>query len=104
MKQNNSVKLSPCAFDGTVKIPPSKSLSHRALICAALANGQSHIKNFVYSEDTLATIGALESLGAKFEKRSDEVIIHGIRKLKLKSKEVYCNESGSTIRFIMIYS
>ena len=101
MKQNTSVRLLPCAFDGTVKVPPSKSLSHRALICAALANGKSRITNFVYSEDTLATIGALECLGVKFERRSNEVVIHGIKKLKLRSKEVYCNESGSTIRFIV---
>lgn len=101
MIQNTSVKLLPCSFDGNVKVPPSKSLSHRALICAALANGESLISNFVYSEDTLATIGALESLGVKFEKLDNKVIVHGIKKLKLKSKEIYCNESGSTIRFLI---
>lgn len=101
MKQDTSVTLLPCSFDGSVKVPPSKSLSHRALICAALSNGESLISNFVYSEDTLATIGAMENLGAKFDKRDNEVLVHGIRRLKLKSKEVYCNESGSTIRFII---
>lgn len=101
MKQYTSVKLLPCVFDGSVKVPPSKSLSHRALICAALANGESLITNFVYSEDTLATIGALESLGAKFEKRENAVLVRGIKKLKLRSKKVYCNESGSTIRFLI---
>ena len=101
MKQNTSVKLFPCSFDGSVKAPPSKSLSHRALICAALANGESRITNFVYSEDTLATIGALENLGVKFEKKENEVIVQGIKKIRLKSKDVYCNESGSTIRFLI---
>lgn len=101
MKQNTSVTLFPCSLDGKVKVPPSKSLSHRALICAALSNGESRITNFVYSEDTLATIGALESLGVKFDKLKNEVIVTGIKKLKLKSKEVYCNESGSTIRFLI---
>ena len=101
MKHDTTVKLFPCSFDGSVKIPPSKSLSHRALICAALCKGETLISNFVYSEDTLATIGALESLGVKFEKKDKEVLVHGIKRLKLKSKEVYCNESGSTIRFII---
>ncbi len=101
MKQNTSVELFPCSFDGTVVAPPSKSLSHRALICAALSKGESRISNFVYSDDTLATIGALESLGVKFDKQENEVIVQGIKKLRLKSKEVYCNESGSTIRFLI---
>jgi 3-phosphoshikimate 1-carboxyvinyltransferase len=101
VKQNTSVKLFPCSFNGTVKVPPSKSLSHRALICAALSSGESLITNFVYSEDTLATIEALETLGVKFERKDNKVVVHGIKKLKLKSKKVYCNESGSTIRFLI---
>lgn len=101
MSKKYDITLFPTSFNGKVKIPPSKSLSHRALICAALSNGTSKITNFVFSQDTLATIGALECLGAKFEKDENTVIVHGIKKLKLRNKEVYCNESGSTIRFLI---
>ena len=42
-------------LNGTIKIPPSKSLSHRAILAAALADGESTIENLVYSEDIEAT-------------------------------------------------
>ena len=50
---------------GTVKAPPSKSMAHRALICAGLAEGKSVIDNIAASEDILATIDCLRALGAE---------------------------------------
>lgn len=101
MEENTDFKLFPSSLTGSVKVPPSKSLSHRALICAALADGESTISNIIYSDDINATIEALQSLGASFEKKEDSVVVHGVKKLKLKNKEVYCNESGSTLRFLI---
>ena len=97
----DQITLFPTTFDGDINTPPSKSLSHRALICAALAEGESRITNVLFSEDIKATIKALELLGAKFEILGHTVIVKGTRKLKLKDKEVDCNESGSTIRFLI---
>lgn len=101
MSKKLDIKLFPSNLNGDIKSPPSKSLSHRALICAALSKGKSVIKNVMYSNDIIATIEALELLGAKFEKSNDIVTVSGIRKIKSPSKEVNCNESGSTLRFLI---
>ncbi len=97
----DTITLSPTSFNGVVNAPPSKSLSHRALICAALSNGESKIENIVYSEDILATMGALESIGVEFKRRNNHLQVFGVKKIKLHNKEVNCNESGSTIRFLI---
>ena len=101
MIKNLDIALFPSVLNGEVKSPPSKSLSHRALICAGLSKGTSIIKNIIYSDDINATINALELLGAKFEKSNDEVTVHGLKRVKSPSKEVNCNESGSTLRFLI---
>ena len=64
------------------QIPPSKSLAHRAVICAALASGTSRIDNIDYSMDVMATLSAMEALGAHIERFKDYVIITGIKTLK----------------------
>ena len=85
---------------GTVTPPPSKSLSHRSIICAALAaeGGVSEIQNLVFSDDVSATLGCLESLGAAWEKTETGVRIFASK----KSGRVFdCGESGSTLRFLL---
>mgnify|MGYP002639310576 CR=1 FL=1 len=97
----SQVTLFPTSFNGTVKAPPSKSLSHRALICAGLSKGESYIENIVYSEDINATMFALESLGVSFSKQKGGLKVKGVKRLKLADKVINCNESGSTIRFLI---
>lgn len=101
MTKKVDLTLFPSSLKGEVKVPPSKSLSHRSLICAALSEGESFISNIIYSEDITSTINALTQLGAKFELFEDYIIVKGVRKLRLKSKYVDCNESGSTLRFLI---
>ena len=101
MNKNLDIELFPSSLDGEIKSPPSKSLSHRALICAALSKGTSTISNLVYSDDILATIKALELLGVKFEKNNNKITVNGVKKIKYQSKLVDCNESGSTLRFLI---
>ena len=57
--------FSPSHLHGTIQAVPSKSASHRAIICAGLANGTSRIDNIIFSEDIYATIECLKALGAK---------------------------------------
>lgn len=84
------------------QIPPSKSLAHRAVICAALASGTSRIDNIDYSMDVMATLSAMEALGAHIERFKDYVIITGIKTLKSeKELHINCEESGSTLRFLI---
>lgn len=98
--------ITPGELKGDIKIPPSKSMSHRALICAALAKGESMITNLLFSQDILATIDTLEALGATFVKGEDFVKVKGIgdnldKEGPTKAYELQCRESGSTLRFMI---
>lgn len=85
-----------------IMIPPSKSLAHRAVICAALAKGHSRIDNIDYSVDIKATLSAMEVLGAKIIYGKDYVEIDGTDSLdKVEKLMVDCQESGSTLRFLI---
>lgn len=95
------VKIYPGFAQGQVKIPPSKSLLHRAIICASLAKGTSNIKNVIYSDDVKATIEAFRSLGVKIEKQENSLKVVGFGNLFLSGDELIdCNESGTTLRFL----
>lgn len=86
-------------LNGEIKIPPSKSISHRSIICAGLSSGISKIHNVVLSQDIEATIEALRNLGATMQVKSNTVKINGIRNLQIINENFNCNESGSTLRF-----
>lgn len=100
------VKKSVCK--GKVIAPPSKSMAHRYLICAALADGKSIINNIALSEDIKATLACLNVLGATAEINGDSVSIVGCggkiqnSGLNHSGKRIFdCNESGSTLRFFI---
>ncbi|MBS6183692.1 MAG: 3-phosphoshikimate 1-carboxyvinyltransferase [Clostridium celatum] len=98
------LKIYPSKLKGEVKIPPSKSMAHRAIICAALSDGLCIIENIDYSDDIIATIDAMNSLGAKIVKHKDYIEVIGAYGSDEKVKEnriIDCNESGSTLRFLV---
>jgi len=87
--------------EGKVYAPPSKSMAHRALICGAFSDG-SVINNIDYSKDVTATIDCLKTMGAKVEKNGNTVKIGGFKPDNIvDGSEVFCNESGSTLRFLI---
>lgn len=94
-------RVAPTACSGHVAIPPSKSMAHRAIICAALAQGTSVIKNVAYSQDIKTTIAGMQQLGADIRMEEDQVTITGIQDFTVQQKEVFCCESGSTLRFFI---
>lgn len=99
-----SLKLTPGKISGEVKIPPSKSMAHRAIICAALGSGKSKIENIDYSDDMIATIEGMKALGAKINKCEEYLEITGIFSEEVNIEEnrvIDCNESGSTLRFLV---
>ncbi len=97
-----TVKITPKKLCGKVCAPPSKSAAHRALIGAALSFGVSEISNLSYSQDILATLNAIKCLGAEVEVFGSVVSISGVCKgEKLDDVLIDCNESGSTLRFII---
>lgn len=97
-----NVKIWPSRLVGKVTAPPSKSISHRALICAALADGESVISNLAFSQDVLATVDVLTSIGAKIDKIDDSTLkVKGIAGKPKSLGVLGCRESGSTLRFLI---
>ncbi len=94
------IKIQPSLLKGTVKIPSSKSYSHRMLICAGLSSGKSVIKGISFSKDIDATISAMNALGAKIEINGDTATVQGISEPSADAV-IDCCESGSTLRFII---
>lgn len=85
-----------------LRIPASKSLSHRALIASALHQGTSDIRNLVINQDTEATMRALRCLGAVFCMHEGHVRVRGIASPEDYNGDIIdCGESGSTLRFLI---
>ena len=101
------LKINPGKLKGNVKIPPSKSMAHRAVICAALSDGISKISNVEFSDDIIATMNAMRALGAVINETEDEHLeVRGINYNNVIptrdfKRVVDCNESGSTLRFLI---
>ena len=97
-------RLHVSRLSGQATVPPSKSAAHRAVLCAALADGVSHITNIEYSQDIRATLGAVTQLGAKVAEEPAAVTITGRGSsggFVTVTRPVFCNESGSTLRFMI---
>ena len=77
------VKIYPGKLSGTITAPPSKSIAHRALICAMLSGEKCNISNLELTEDVLATQNAVLSISERKEELID------------------CKESASTLRFML---
>lgn len=97
------VTLSPSKLKGEVIIPTSKSVCHRAVICAGLSEGISNIDNVVFSQDIEATCGAMSNLGVEIslDKEASKIKVKGTAKLEPKDASIDCFESGSTLRFLI---
>lgn len=87
-------------LSGSVYVVPSKSIMHRALIAASLADGESTIYNPLYAIDTLQTIEGLKSLGVLFETRLDKITVLG-GEIRHIGRNINARESGSTLRFLI---
>ncbi|MBS6941903.1 MAG: 3-phosphoshikimate 1-carboxyvinyltransferase [Clostridiales bacterium] len=95
--------IQPTRLSGRVKVPPSKSMAHRAIICAALAEGRSTVENIAFSDDILATIEGMRRLGARIEDIGGALVVDGIGQGQAICglPEIDCKESGSTLRFLI---
>lgn len=96
------VTITPGKAKGCVTAPPSKSMAHRMLMGAGLAEGVSVIENIDLSEDIKATLGMLKSLGGQYTIEGHKVTMRGIGKQKLQANGALdSKESGSTLRFFI---
>ena len=99
------VRIRPHALAGAVTPPPSKSMAHRLLLAAALADGVSTVKNVALSQDIEATLRCMAALGASWERTDKSTLrvtgIGGKRKPFPELPRFDCGESGSTLRFLI---
>lgn len=87
---------------GRVSAPPSKSMAHRLLISAAMAEGVSTVRGLSDCEDVRATLDCLSALGIEYTISGDVATVHGKKPKELRPKApLPCRESGSTLRFLL---
>ncbi len=89
----------------TVNIPGSKSITQRALICGAIANGKSVIKNPLLSEDTLLISNGIKKLGLKLEMQEKDIVVFGEGgKFYADNETIYMGNNGTGFRFLTTLS
>jgi 3-phosphoshikimate 1-carboxyvinyltransferase len=95
-----SITVKPAVRKGIIHVPPSKSDSQRALLCAALADGKSNIDHVGNSADEQAMLRAISDLGASITVREEgKYTIEGMQSL-LKNTQVNAHESGLAARLL----
>ena len=92
--------IKPHLLEGTVSAPPSKSVGHRSIICAALSSCPVTIYNCGNSDDMTATISCVKALGATV-KRDGTTLKVTPAKRNIENTVLNCYESGSTARFMI---
>jgi 3-phosphoshikimate 1-carboxyvinyltransferase len=94
------VRIEPAtAVVGHVAVPGDKSVSHRAVLIGAIAEGDTHVRGFGRAGDTQASIDAVRALGIEVEDiADDELIVHGGA---LRSGAVDCANAGTLMRLLM---
>jgi 3-phosphoshikimate 1-carboxyvinyltransferase len=97
------VLIEPAKYlKGEISLPGDKSISHRAAIIAALAEGESRIENYSTGEDCASTIRCLRQLGVVIEQKGTTVVVHGVGKhgFEPPSEPLDCGNSGTTMRLM----
>ena len=87
---------------GSYRVPGDKSISHRALILGALAEGKTRVKGILESADVQSTAGVLRALGVNVPTLGPDITIEGVgrRGLKAPVNSLDCGNSGTTTRLM----
>src|SRR5437588_5015635 len=95
------VKRAP-RIDIEITVPGDKSISHRAVIVAALSNGVCTLRGFLPSEDCMHTVNAMRALGIRIEQpEPTTLIVHGKKRvLTAPKEEINCGNSGTAMRLL----
>jgi 3-phosphoshikimate 1-carboxyvinyltransferase len=96
------VKVEPAAeVHGHVAVPGDKSISHRSVLFGAIGEGETLVRGFGRSADTMATVEAMRTLGAEVqEEGEDELLVHGVGLRGLKGGTVDCANAGTLMRLL----
>lgn len=90
-------------IDGTVRVPGSKSITNRALLLAALAEGESVLENALFSDDTRYMSEALNQLGVQVEadEKAEKFVVHGKGgQFPVAEAELFLGNAGTAVRFL----
>lgn len=96
-----NICIQPSFPSGTLFAPSSKSLTHRAIICASFAEGSSVIHHPLFCDDTNLTIQALKAIGVKFIERNHSLKVIPPKIYAIPKHFIECGNSGSTFRFLL---
>ena len=101
----SELRISPVTHPlrGAIRVPADKSISHRALMLGALADGDVRVENFLDSATTRATLNCMRMLGADIEQPgSNTLVIHGRGRHSLREPKdiLFCAGSGTTMRLL----
>ena len=97
------MKIQPAErLSGTVELPGDKSISHRAAILAAMAEGETRIENFSTAADCASTLNCLRDLGVEIRLENKTVFVKGVGKTGFQKpeRELDCGNSGTTARLL----
>ena len=97
------MKIQPAErLKGEILLPGDKSISHRAAIFAALAEGETRIENFATNADCASTLSCLENLGVEIRRENSTIFIKGAGKngFVKPAKKLDCGNSGTTMRLL----
>ncbi|RMH01803.1 MAG: 3-phosphoshikimate 1-carboxyvinyltransferase, partial [Aquificota bacterium] len=87
---------------GELRVPSDKSISHRAVILSALAEGESLIKEWLSSKDTEATLSIIKALGVEVKRKGKDLLVKGSGyKLREPSRVLDAKNSGTTARLML---
>ncbi len=96
--------IAPVAHvEGHIAVPGDKSVSHRALLIGALADGETHVSGFGRSGDTESTMNAVRALGATVDELDvDTLVVHGVgvRGLRAPDRPIDCGNAGTLARLV----
>jgi 3-phosphoshikimate 1-carboxyvinyltransferase len=99
-----STRIEPArALQGTLDVPPDKSISHRAALVALLSEATTTIDNYLPAGDTLATLEAIEAFGANVERTNTSISITGVGLAQASEPEdvIDASNSGTLVRIIL---
>ncbi len=90
-------------FNGTIRVPGDKSISHRAIMLGSLADGITEVTGFLEGDDALATLACFRAMGVQIEGPNEgKVTIHGVgmKGLTAPTDDIYLGNSGTSIRLL----
>ena len=98
-----TMQIAPARLCGSVQVPSSKSLAHRAVIAASLCQGKSVLRGVDLNDDVRATLAGMQALGAQAAWQEGRLAVQGLHAGERAQGDcsIDCNESGSTLRFLI---